>query len=80
MRRPLVGQGHGSGGVGLTFRLGQGEAFEATRQARQFDILAGDDLGEVVGHASQVGQSFFQPVQAVALLLVHVITFGYSGA
>lgn len=45
--------------------LSGGKAFKAAAQDVQFGLLAGDDIGQVLDGADQVGDLFLGPGQAV---------------
>ena len=79
MRRALVGQRDTARRICLTLGLGQQQLIQAPGDAGKVAVLSGDDLGQLIRQPRQMGQGLLQLMQAV-LLLVHVVTFRYSGA
>ncbi len=75
MRGRLVGYGHAAIALRLAFGLGAHQHIKAARQAGDVLILTCDHLGEVVGDAGQIGQSFLKFGDTVVGLLVHVGSF-----
>ena len=62
MRRTLVAQDHASGALSLARRFALAQHLDMAGEARDLTILPGDDLGEIVELADEMGDLFFEPV------------------
>lgn len=57
MRRPHIRLG---AALRLTFRLARGQQPDKSHQTVQLALLTGDDIGQIVHSAGQVGDAFFK--------------------
>ena len=62
MRRTLVTQNHTTRALGLAGRFALAQHLDMAGEARDLAILPGDDLGEIVELADEMGDLFFEPV------------------